>query len=211
MPAQSRLVPGLIWALLGLVVFSVAGVFVSTQIRPAAKPLPVYADVPDFKLTNQLGRVVTRHDLKGNVWVADIIFTRCPGPCAQMTSTLKKVQDGLPESAPVKFVSLTADPAYDTPAVLQQYAERFKAQPHRWEFLTGPKQEIYDLATKGLKLAVEENTEGKPSGELFIHSTRLVLIDRLGQIRSLEFDGTESGAASEIIAAVKQLLDEGAR
>ncbi len=195
------------WNLIPFAVLAVAGLFLLNLLHRPSKPLPVYGLVPDFKLTNQLNQTVSLADLKGQVWVADVIFTRCPGPCAQMTRTLRRIQEQLPPGSPVKLVSLTADPEFDTPPVLRTYADRFKAEPKNWAFLTGPKPAVYDLAMKGLKLAVQENATTNLS-ELFIHSTRIVLVDPLGRLRAVEFDGTEEDVVPKVLRAVDQLVRE---
>src|SRR5215831_12793996 len=102
-------------------------------------PLPVYGQIASFTLTNQNGRSVTLADLKGHVWVADVIFTRCAGPCLKMSRQMKKLQNNLAATTGTRLVSLTTDPLYDTPPVLKKYAERFGADPNRWLFLTGSK------------------------------------------------------------------------
>jgi protein SCO1/2 len=192
-----------------MVILSIGGVFVSTMVRERARPLPVYGEVIDFRLTNQLGQAVSKADLKGRVWVADIIFTRCSGPCLAMTRTMKSIEAALRSETSVGLLSLTADPGFDTPAVLQKYAGRFDAACGRWQFLTGPKSDLYDLAVRGLKLAVQENTDANPAEDnQFIHSTRLVLIDRNGKLRGLSFDGTEKQVIPDVLRAVEKLLRE---
>src|SRR6185312_4303537 len=74
-----------------------------------AQPLPVYAQVADFSLTNENGAVVSLADLRGHVWVGDIIFTRCPGPCLTMSRHMKELQDALPASSNARLISLTTD------------------------------------------------------------------------------------------------------
>ena len=207
MSSGARLIHGLVWGLLALVVVSVAGVFGLTLLHPHPTPLPVFGDVADFKLTNQLGAAISLAELKGHVWVADVIFTRCPGPCAGMTRKMKAIQERLPANSSVKLVSLTADPAFDAPPVLDAYATRFKADQRNWSFLTGPKQAIYDLAIKSLKLAVQENTTTNVD-EMFIHSTRLVVVDRMGQLRAVGRDGSDRETVSDVVQAVNQLLSE---
>src|ERR1700761_2825231 len=59
-------------------------------------PLPFYGTVADFTLTNQDGQATSLASLTNHVWVADIIFTRCAGPCPRMTGQLRSVQDLLP-------------------------------------------------------------------------------------------------------------------
>jgi protein SCO1/2 len=207
MNPETRLVQWGVWGFLTLVVLSVAGVFVSTLLQAKSQPLPVYGQVPEFGLTNQLNQPVSLASLKGDVWVANVIFTRCPGPCLDMTRKMKAVQDGLPPGDAVKLVSLTADPAYDTPVVLHDYATRIQANSKQWQFLTGPKQSVYDLAMNGLKLAVQENASTNLD-EMFIHSTRFVVVDRNGRLRAVSFDGTEGRSVDEILKAVNQLLKE---
>ena len=85
----------------------------STTRRVTA--LPVLGHVADFTLTNQDGQVTTLADLTNHVWVADIIFTRCAGPCPIMTAQMKSLQDALPPASRAKLVTLTTDPDYDTP------------------------------------------------------------------------------------------------
>src|SRR5260221_14285012 len=116
----------------------------------AAGPLPVYGEVADFTLTNQDGVAVSLAGLRGHVWVADIIFTRCPGPCMRMSRQMKELQDALPTGGSTKFVSLTTDPDYDTPAILKTYGERNGVDTARWTFLTATKNQIHDLAVGSL-------------------------------------------------------------
>jgi protein SCO1 len=206
MTSATRIVHWLVWGVLAMVVLGIASVFVSTLLHARARPLPVYGDIPDFTLTNQLGKAVSRSDLLGHVWVADIVFTRCTGPCPAMTRSMKAVQDALPANSPIKLVSLTADPEFDTPEVLNQYGAQFGADPARWHLLTGPKQAIYELATAGLKLAVQETTDGQPNADQFIHSTRFVLVDRKGQLRAVTSHTSDS--VKEIVDAAKRLVSE---
>jgi protein SCO1/2 len=204
---QRRLARLALWDLFPFAAMAIAGLFLFNLLHRPSKPLPVYGHVPDFTLTNQLSQAVSLGDLKGQVWVADVIFTRCPGPCAQMTRTMKRIQEQLPPESPVKLISLTADPEFDTPPVLRAYADRFKAEPKNWDFLTGPKLAVYDLAMKGLKLAVQENATTNLS-ELFIHSTRMVVVDPLGRLRAVEFDGVEKDVVPNVLRAVDQLVRE---
>lgn len=146
--------------------------------------LPVICPLADFSMTNQFGQTVRRADLLGQVWVADVIFTRCPGPCAMMTTRMADLQGSIPKEWPVKFVSLTADVEYDTPDVLRIYAEEYGANPRRWHFLHSTKPAIVDLAVKHLKLVVlDKEQERQSPDDLFIHSTTLALVDKQGRLR----------------------------
>jgi protein SCO1 len=176
--------------------------------------LPVLGSIADFALTNQDGRAVSLADLRGKVWVADIIFTRCPGPCLGMTKQMQALQDALPPDSPAKLVTLTTDADYDTPPVLRIYAKRFDADPRRWMFLTGTKQDIAKVARDSLKLAaIEKRPEERESPEdLFIHSTIFVIVDKQGQLRGV-FETTGEGVDPrqvkvQILAAINQLERE---
>src|SRR5688572_12626928 len=143
MTSQSNpIVRTLAWGLLGIVLASIAVLFVRSQFTRSS--LPQIGQVHPFTLTNQLGNIVSDRDLKGRVWVADIIFTRCAGPCPRMTEEMSKLQSAFSPSDPLAFVTLTTDPDHDTPAVLKTYSEKFVADPARWHFLTGTKPQIKD-------------------------------------------------------------------
>ena len=209
MNKPTRSVELIVWGGLALVMAVIFGAYFAARLRAARQPLPVLATVPDFALTNQFDRSVTLEDLRGKVWVADIIFTRCPGPCAKMTKQMGELQAALPSSEPVQLVSLTADPEFDTPEVLKKYGERAGASPDRWQFLTGKKLDVYRLATKGLLLAVDEikADERTSPDDLFVHSTLFVIVDSQGRVRG-SFDGTEASSRSKILAAIRTLLKE---
>jgi protein SCO1/2 len=190
---------------------------------PQPAVLPVYANVTPFSVTNQLGNVVTKESLKGKIWMANIIFTRCPGPCAQMTAQMAELQKAVPKEWPVQFVSLTTDPEFDQPKVMAKYADRFKADSSRWWFVTGTKRDMVDLAVKGLLLTTVDKPEGQRDipEDLFIHSTISVLVDGQGRIRktfqALPPDAEENeqkaaaykqGVIVEMRDAIAQLLKE---
>ena len=202
---------------LALVVLTLLLAFLLVQIKSRSAPsqlLPVYGQIADFSLTNQNGRALSLADLRGQVWVADIIFTRCPGPCLKMTKQMKVLQDGLPPDSQAKLVTLTTDADFDTPPVLKAYAERFAADPQRWMFLTGTKRGIANLAIDSLKLtAIEKKPEERESPQdLFVHSTIFVIADKRGQLRGV-FETTGEGidpenVKAQILAAVRQLERE---
>lgn len=175
----------------------------------AAPPLPVLGQVPDFTLTNQSGSAVSLADLRGQVWVANIIFTRCPGPCPQMTRRMKEVQSALSPVEPVTLVSITSDPEFDTPAVLAKFAGKFGADPRNWHFLTGPKASIRDLAVHGLKLVlVDTDPKDRTVPEdLFIHSTLFIVVDQQGRVRQA-VESLEDPAVKQTLAAIRALLRE---
>jgi cytochrome oxidase Cu insertion factor (SCO1/SenC/PrrC family) len=162
-----------------------------------------YGSVPAFQLTNQNGRPFGSADLAGKIWIADFIYTTCPGPCPMISSRMSEMQKPLVKTD-VHLVSVTVDPEKDTPQMLREYANRLQAEPGRWDFLTGPKSAIYDLSRRGFKLVAAEHDgeNGEP-----LHSTRMILVDRHGQIRGY-YDATEADAITRLLADTNHLLRE---
>jgi len=170
--------------------------------------LPVMFELPDFTLTERSGKTVTRSDLLGRVWVANFIYTTCPGPCPVMTSKMSQLQHdlALAENDDLRFVTITVDPKTDTPETLTAYARKNRAHPNRWLFLTGEVADIYALSAKGFRLAV--NATDPPSGDHpILHSTKFVLVDRTGQVRGY-YDGVDSAAMEKLRADAQKLLAE---
>jgi cytochrome oxidase Cu insertion factor (SCO1/SenC/PrrC family) len=163
--------------------------------------------LPPFSLQERSGRPVTLESLRGRIWIADFIFTRCGGACPQMTARMARLRREMPGD--VVFVSFTVDPAHDTPEVLSSYAANFKAG-EGWLFVTGSQKDLYALSTNGFKLAAmevppEEQTEGGDGP--FLHSPKFVLVDGSGQIRGY-YDSTDEDEMKGLVDDVARLQAE---
>lgn len=173
--------------------------------------LDVYGTVPRFSLTERSGRSLRRDDLKGDVWVANFIYTKCKETCPTQSLQVARLQADFADAPDLRLVSITVDPKNDTREVLTEYAARYGADRGRWLFLTGNKREIYCLA-RGLKLSVVDPSDpnppacGSPAARAFrailallqppvafathgseglvMHSARLVLVDRTARVRA---------------------------
>jgi cytochrome oxidase Cu insertion factor (SCO1/SenC/PrrC family) len=212
--SSSRL-PQTLW----LGVFLLAGFLALAYLLSLAEfkkqhALPVIGAVADFTLTNQDGNVTTLADLTNRVWVADIIFTRCAGPCPIITGYMKSLEDALPQTSAGRLVTLTTDPDFDTPSVMKRYGERFGADFSRWMFLTGTKAEIAALGSGSLKLsAVPVPVAAQTNAaDLFIHTTIFVAVDKHAQLRGIfetMGDGIDwTNVQPRIVAAIRQLEHE---
>lgn len=155
--------------------------------------------LPDFRLTERSGRRISLEDLRGKVWVADFIFTRCPGPCPAMSRKFAELQRAFRKLDDVRLVSITVDPEHDTPEALSKYADSYGADPQRWLFLTGEKQTILDLAVEGFKISAGND----PS----LHGTHFVLVDRRGRIRGF-YRSSDTEALEQLRRDVRQLVKE---
>ena len=170
---------GWVGAFLGIVLAVAMGYSMwQASLRRDVEQLPVIRAVPEFSLTDQNGQTVTNADLRGKIWIADFVFTRCKGPCPLMTARMLEMQKALTKTPEVKLVSVTVDPAYDTPEVLKAYAEANFADPERWKFLTGDKAVIEKLVTEGFMQHLSEEG-GEP-----VHGTMFLIVDGNGMVRS---------------------------
>ena len=164
----------------------------------ASKPaLPSFGVVPDFTLTDQTGAKFSSAELNKKVWIADFVFTNCPGPCPRMSSQMRQVQEKTP--ADVKLVSFTVDPERDTPPVLAAYAKHFKYDPARWWFLTGEQAKLSSLGRDGFLL--------NPVDVSLTHSTRFVLVDRRRRIRGF-YSTSEEDFLSNLLRDIQTLRNE---
>jgi len=170
--------------------------------------LPVLGTVPAFTLMADSGQPISASDLAGHVWVADFVFTRCQGICPALTTHMKRVQTTLEggDARAVRLVSFSVDPLHDTPPVLRAYAERFGANPERWQFVTGDRAALYALIQDGFMLAVVPQPEGREpgAGELITHSDRFVLVDGSLQIRGY-YHGTDAADVDRLLADIHTL------
>lgn len=164
-----------------------------------SKSLPEYGVVPEFTLTAQDGRPFDSKTLNGNIWVADFFFTNCTGPCPRMSSQMHRIQNSFDGVRDLKLISFTVDPSRDTPPVMAVYAQKFRADPQRWTFLTGPIPELNHLSRDVFML-------GNVDGNLD-HSTRFVLVDRRRRVRGFYLTA-EADAIPRLMADIKVLLKE---
>jgi protein SCO1/2 len=173
---------GLLWGFLVVALLVVAAATLVQRLR-RPEPLPVYGKLPAFSLVNRDGRAIRLEDLAGAPWVADFIFTRCPASCPMMSARMARLDRDLSRDLDVLLVSISVDPAYDTPEVLERYARKFQA-PERWLFLTGEREDVRRLSVEGFKLGLDmDPPPGNAGPEPILHSTRFVLVDGEGQIR----------------------------
>ena len=216
-PIPAPRAAGWIWAALALLM---VGIAVAAALSPrgpggpttSAAP-PVLGEAPAFALTERSGRPLTRADLDGQPWVADFVFTRCTGMCPALSTRMAEVRRSAAAAGlHARFVSFSVDPTHDTPAVLQEYAQRFGAGDD-WFFLTGPRDALYALIGAGFHLSVAERAPeaaAADGGELITHSDRFILVDAAGQIRGY-YHGADAEAAPALLRDLAALAAEPAR
>jgi protein SCO1/2 len=172
--------------------------------RSEAGELPVLvqlAELPEIQLSRSDGAAITGRDLAGAPWVADFVFTRCVTSCPILTSRMQGVGGELVEGEDFRRVSISVDPAYDTPEVLSRYKET-RGLPDAWWWLTGEPEAVLTLVREGFLLGVEENP-GDPRDPI-LHSTRMVLVDGQNRVRGY-YDGLEPKDLERLDADLERL------
>ncbi len=170
--------------------------------------VPVLMTLPPFALTDQSGAQFGTQALQGKVWVANFIFTRCMATCPVQTAQMAQLQQRLKSHArwsDISLVSISVDPQYDQPSVLQQYARNSGADERNWRFLTGQREQIWQLSKDGFKLPVGENP-GNEDMPLF-HAPHLVLVDWQGRVRGY-YDGLTAEGVERLARGLDKVLEE---
>lgn len=196
-----------LWSLLVLTLVAIVGLAVVNVLRHGGasdEPLPDLGEVPPFELTASSGGTVTRDDLSGAPYAVDFVFTRCVTSCPILTHRMRTVGEGLVEGEEFRRVSISVDPAHDTPAVLRAFQEA-RSLPETWWFLTGEPDAVLALVEEGFHLAIEPAT-GNPVDPI-AHSTRLVLADGRHRVRGY-YDGLDPEAVAGLDRDLRRLAGE---
>ena len=163
--------------------------------------LPVIGPAPEFTLTTEGGLRLSLAELRGKVLAVTFIYASCTDTCPLLTAKMAELQRRLGRDfgPRVRFVSITVDPAVDTPEVLRGYARAHGADLQGWSFLTGTSAEIKDVVRRYGGYA---SKSASGVDHLFITS----LIDRQGMIR-VQYLGYRF-APDEMLADLRALLYE---
>jgi cytochrome oxidase Cu insertion factor (SCO1/SenC/PrrC family) len=162
--------------------------------------------LPAFVLTDQNGADFGSSDLEDEIWVANFFFSHCKTICPQVLGAMRVLMDHAErEGYPIRLVSITVDPDNDDPKTLKILAEKMKADPARWRFLTGSPEALRGLIVGGFKTLMGEREE-LANGIIDIgHGARLVLVGKDNRVRA-HFEASEEGVA-ELLIRLKRELD----
>lgn len=165
---------------------------------------PQVIPIPTFQLVNQNGQIVDNQTFKDKIYVADFFFTSCPTICPKVKAQMKRIYDRFAQEPRLALLSHTIDPKRDSVGRLKTYSEKLGVMDsNRWQFVTGNKDTIYNLARYYNSIAVEDATA--PGG--FDHSGYIVLVDKKRQIRSIA-RGTEANEVDRFMRDITTLLQE---
>jgi len=163
-----------------------------------------YFTIPDFRFTNQDGRLFTQDSVAGYNYVSNFFFTSCPTICPVMSTQLRRVQEACIDLDNFRILSHTIDPRRDSVPALAAYAEKYHAEPKVWQFLTADEDYLIEFANKSYLLYAAED-ENAPGG--FMHSEMVVLVDRDRHLRGV-YDATNSEEIDRLVEELKVLMKE---
>ncbi len=168
----------------------------------------ILGQVADFTLTDQHGRTISRADLDGSVWIATFVFTRCTLTCPIQSRWMARLQERLreePSRESIRLVSFSVDPTFDTPEVLNKYAADLNADGDFWHFLTGSREEIWELSRNSFHLPVADVAAN--SAMPIVHDPGVVLVDRQGRLRKY-MDVVSNDSLEPMLQALNMVLGE---
>ncbi len=176
--------------------------------------LVIIGEVPNFELTDQNNKKISKNDFNGKVYVVEFFFSTCPSICPIMNRNMVSIQNEFFGNPNFGIASITINPKNDTPQVLKKHAQELGATSVNWHFLTGDKDYIYGIANKGFNIFAGENSKANGG---FEHSGLFALIDKNGKIRCrkdeqgnpiMYYDGLDNKGVNAIKEDIKLLLEE---
>jgi protein SCO1/2 len=170
--------------------------------------LPSLGVVPAFVLTDQDGKRLGSAELRGKVWIAAFMFTRCPTICPRITRRMRELQlEALDRKLGLTLVSFSVDPENDTPEVLRAYTAAQGLDTANWRFLTGDSAVIRTTAERGFKIGVEGTPRAGSEHFGITHGTHLVLLDTRRTIRGY-YQSSDGERVSALLADAARLARE---
>ncbi|MDZ4346578.1 MAG: SCO family protein [Candidatus Binatia bacterium] len=162
----------------------------------------VKTPAPSFTLTDQNGKPFHFKPAGGKLVLVNFIYTTCPDVCPLFTAKLAAIQRSLEKEQRDNYLllSITTDPARDTPVKMKEYAEAFKTDFRRWHFLTGSAKELAQV-WKDLGVRVQDLGNGQIQ-----HTNLTALIDGKG-LRRVDYYG-DKWLEKEVLKDLRRLAGE---
>ena len=191
------------FALLVFGFFAGLAIAIPGYMKPKWKPI---STVQAFSFTNQEGKTTTDRDALGKVNVVNFFFTTCKGVCPRMNNNLKPVYEKFKSHPDFLVLSYTCDPSTDSVPLLKRYADSIGADPNKWIFLTGNKDDLYAMARHSYTIddpktmAVVEETD-------FLHSQFIALVNRKAEVVGI-YDGIKPSEMKSLEKDIQKLLKD---
>jgi protein SCO1/2 len=213
---MKRFIPAIIIILTGIVIAfliidkpKILKVYNPIDLNPelvdeSVRNIDKFHRVGSFNLTDQDGNAVSEKSFDNKIYVTDFFFVTCPTICPKMTNQMHRVYKEFEENNDLSFLSHTVMPIADSVPVLKEYANKLNISSDKWKFVTGDKQQIYNLARKTYFAAV---TKGDGGVDDFIHTENFILVDKEKRLRGF-YDGTSKIDVDRLITDIYALLEE---
>ncbi len=184
--------------------FMLMGTWACIGGETTPKELKVYGKIErPFQFVNQDSQYVSNADLADKIYVTDFFFTTCPTICPKMKSQMVLLHDAFKDRDDFLLFSHSIDTRHDSVAVLREFAGRLGVSSANWQFVTGERDEIYEMAKHYMVSAMEDSLAAGG----YIHSGAFILVDKQQQIRGY-YDGTNPEEVQSLMADLKALFDE---
>ncbi len=164
--------------ILPLIIFAVLFLVIGIGMGYFKKSLYTVMKVPDFELTDQNSKTITNKDMLGKVYLVEFFYSRCPTICPVMNSNMKYIDEQISDPD-FGIISISIDPANDTPQVLKNHARMIGATSPDWHFLSGDRDYIGNLADR-FDIYVGDKED---DSESLNHSGMIALVDKEGNLR----------------------------
>jgi protein SCO1/2 len=179
------------------------------KIPEKAATIDTFWAAPAFAYATHYGDTLSSDLLKGNVYVADFIFTSCQTVCPNLSETMAQLQQNFEDNGMFRLVSFTIDPLRDSLPVLKEYADRYGARSNKWYFLRGDTATIWNTIERGYKVSVGYQPDSA-GGYSFAHTEKLVLVDGNGMVRGF-YNGLDKAEVDSLYQDVGLLLASAAQ
>lgn len=179
--------------------------FITGCEKKSDEKFRVYGEVTqDFSFHNQDNQIVTKDLFNDKVVITDFFFTTCPAICPIMKRQMFRIYQAYPDQPDLLLFSHTVDPDHDTVEILKNYSEGLGIKTEKWQLITGPQEEIFEVAKNNYMLGALKD-DNSPGG--YIHSGSFVLIDKNKKIRGY-YDGTDAKEVDQLILDLKEFISE---
>ncbi len=172
--------------------------------RDKAPPLQDLATIPAFTLVDERGQTFTEDALRGHATIVSFIFTRCDTVCPVTSMKMQRIQEKTFGVEKIKLLSISVDPTYDTPLRLTAFAQKYKAEPARWRFVTGPADAIQQLVEGPFMSSMQTEAPRPDNIPNIAHAGYFMLVDSNLHIRG-RYESDDIQRLDEMIRAARYL------
>lgn len=175
------------------------------SVRGTKIPDTNYHEISDFKLVNQHADTLSWKNFEHKIIILNLFYANDNPATKTANNAIGVLQKTYGKNSIINFVSLSIDPARDTPEALSTYALKLKAKPGKWDLLTGDSTQIYGMVNKQLFIdAFQKNEKG---AKRYVYNNLFVLIDPQHHIRGY-YDISTQEEYSKLDDEIKVLIVE---